>query len=99
MSATTTAAQAAPRLRSSGHSPELRGLAERVDVADWLTVKRVAELVQAAGYPDSVDTIRRRVDAGEFGARGQDWYRSETGYRYVKPAAVEEFLRKRQDGQ
>ncbi|WP_143194229.1 hypothetical protein [Micromonospora sp. CB01531] len=59
----------------------------------------MTELVQAAGYPDSVDTIRRRVDSGEFGARGRDWYRSETGYRYVAPAAVEEFIRKRREAQ
>ncbi|MFD0819330.1 hypothetical protein [Micromonospora zhanjiangensis] len=55
----------------------------------------MTDQVQAAGYPDSVDTIRRRVDRGEFGARGQDWYRSESGYRYVQPAAVHEFLRRR----
>ncbi|MFI5852249.1 hypothetical protein ACIA7R_31240 [Micromonospora chalcea] len=67
--------------------------------AGWLTVKRVTELVQAAGYPDSVDTIRRRVDAGEFGARGDTWYRSETGYRYVRESAVREFLRRRTEGQ
>jgi hypothetical protein len=79
----------------------LRGLRERAAVAaaGWLTVKRVAELVKAAGYPDSTDTIRRRIDKGEFGVRGRDWYRSETGYRYVMPDAVDAFIRRRQQGE
>lgn len=75
-------------------------MAERVDVAaEWLTVQRVTDLVQSAGYPDSVDTIRRRIDAGEFGQRGEDWYRSESGYRYVRPAAVESFIQSRRASQ
>lgn len=65
----------------------------------WLTVQRVKERFTAAGWPDSADTIRRRIDAGEFGARGEDWYRSESGYRYVRPAAVEAFLRRRKQAQ
>ncbi|SCL21566.1 hypothetical protein [Micromonospora inyonensis] len=66
--------------------------------SDWLTVKQVTDVVQAAGYPDKVDTIRRRVDAGKFGEQGQDWYRSESGYRFVRRAAVEEFIRRRRAG-
>lgn len=92
MSPPATTAHAPPRLRSSGYSPELRGPAERADVADWLTVQQVTDLVRAAGYPDSVDTIRRRIDAGSFGQRGKDWYRTESGYRLVRPAAVDEFI-------
>lgn len=67
--------------------------------SEWLTVQRVTDAVQAAGYPDSVDTIRRRIDAGEFGQRGEDWYRSESGYRFVQPAAVEAFIRRRREAQ
>jgi len=65
--------------------------------ADWLTVQQVTDLVRAAGYPDSVDTIRRRIDAGAFGERGKDWYRSETGYRLVRPAAVDRFITARRE--
>ena len=67
--------------------------------SEWLTVQQVAAMVQAAGYPDSVDTTRRRIDAGKFGSRGVDWYRAESGYRYVRPAAVKEFIRRRQAGE
>ncbi|MEU4594391.1 hypothetical protein [Micromonospora aurantiaca (nom. illeg.)] len=67
--------------------------------SEWLTVQQATALVRAAGYPDSVDTIRRRIDAGRFGEQGKDWYRAESGYRYVTPAAVEEFIRRRQAGE
>ncbi|GGM14455.1 hypothetical protein [Micromonospora yangpuensis] len=65
--------------------------------SEWLTVQQVAEAVQAAGYPDSVHTIRRRIDAGRFGEQGKDWYRSESGYRFVRPDAVKAFIRRRRD--
>ncbi|MEU7771207.1 hypothetical protein AB0C44_07765 [Micromonospora taraxaci] len=67
--------------------------------SEWLTVQQATDLVQAAGYPDSADTIRRRIDGGKFGKQGEDWYRAESGYRYVTPAAVAEFIRKRKAGE
>lgn len=100
MSPPATTAHAPPRLRSSGYSRELRGPAERNDVAaDWLTVQQVTDIVRAAGYPDSVDTIRRRIDAGSFGKQGEDWYRTESGYRMVRHAAVSEFIARRRQAE
>lgn len=100
MSPPTVAALDLPCLRSSGDSPRLRGLEKRAGVTvEWLTVQQAAAMIQAAGYPDSVATIRRRIDAGRFGEQGEDWYRSESGYRFVRPAAVEAFIRRRKDAQ
>ncbi|MGW3888869.1 hypothetical protein ACWD69_09280 [Micromonospora chokoriensis] len=67
--------------------------------SEWLSARQATDLIQAAGYPDSLDTVRRRIDAGKFGEQGKDWYRAESGYRYVTPAAVAEFIRKRRDGE
>ncbi|WP_431728261.1 hypothetical protein [Verrucosispora sp. TAA-831] len=67
--------------------------------AEWLTVQQVMDAVRAAGYPDKIDTLRRRIDGGHFGEQGKDWYRTESGYRMVAPAAVEAFLRRRQEAQ
>jgi len=68
--------------------------------SEWLTIRQVVAAFEAAGYPDSVDTIRRRIDAGKFGQQGKDWFRAEeSGYRYVTPAAVAEFIRKRREGE
>lgn len=62
----------------------------------WLTVAKVKERLAAAGYPDSVDTIRRGVDAGDYGEEGVGWYRTErSGYRYVSPAAVDALIARR----
>ena len=62
----------------------------------WLTVTEVRARLLAAGYDDSVDTIRRGIDAGRYGEQGRDWYRSEGGgYRMVRPEAVDRFLARR----
>jgi predicted nucleic acid-binding Zn ribbon protein len=67
--------------------------------SEWLTVQQVADAFRAAGYPDSPATLRRMIDAGEFGAQGDGWYRTERGgYRMVKRSAVDAFLRRRADG-
>lgn len=66
----------------------------------WLTVQQVAEAFRAAGYPDSSATLRRMIDADEFGSQGESWYRTERGgYRMVKRDAVEAFLQRRREGQ
>lgn len=68
--------------------------------SEWLTVQQVADAFRAAGYPDSTATLRRMIDAGEFGAQGDGWYRTERGgYRMVKRSAVDDFLRRRAEGQ
>ncbi|MFG1776588.1 helix-turn-helix domain-containing protein [Micromonospora sp. NPDC049048] len=68
--------------------------------SEWLTVQQVADAFRAAGYPDSAATLRRMIDAGEFGAQGDGWYRTERGgYRMVKRSAVDDFLRRRAEGQ
>lgn len=63
-----------------------------------LTVQEVQERLREAGYPDSVDTIRRAIDRGTYGDEGRDWYRTETGYRMVRPAAVDAVIARRQRG-
>ncbi len=67
---------------------------------EWLTVQQVADEVHAAGYPDSPATLRRMIDAGDFGEQGTAWYRTERGgYRMVRRTAVEQFLKRRTTGQ
>lgn len=62
----------------------------------WLTVQQVVDRLRAAGYVDSPMTVRRMVDDGEFGPRGEAWYRTERGgYRMVTAAAVDRLVAKR----
>lgn len=62
----------------------------------WLTVKQVTAMLHAAGYPDSLDTVRRGIDAGDYGQQGADWYRTERGrYRMVAAAAVDRLIARR----
>jgi hypothetical protein len=77
-------------LRSLGRLRWLLGLSEGACVSDkpWLTIKEVVDLVRAAGYTDSADTVRRAIDVGRYGTEGKDWYRTDSGYRMVTPAAV-----------
>lgn len=66
---------------------------------EWLTVKQVVARLQAAGYDDKVDSVRRAIDAGHYGKRGEDWFRTESGYRKVSPAAVDAVIERRKQGQ
>lgn len=70
-----------------------------MDKVKYLTVAQVAERLNAAGYPDKVDTIRRAIDRGVYGKQGDDWYRTESGYRMVKSSAVDALLERRRSGQ
>jgi hypothetical protein len=59
----------------------------------WLSLGEVVDRIRAAGYDDSRQTVRRLIDAGQFGQT----YRTEAGgHRKVQESAVEEFLRRRQ---
>lgn len=63
----------------------------------WLTVNEVIKRLRDAGYPDSPDTVRRGVDAGDYGTEGPDWYRTERGrYRMVRASAVDRVIARRQ---
>lgn len=66
--------------------------------APYLRIAEVRARLAAAGYPDSDDTIRRAVDRGTYGVQGQDWYRSESGYRYVSSSAVDAVIARRRAG-
>jgi hypothetical protein len=62
----------------------------------WLTINQVVERLRAAGYDDTGATIRRMVDAGDFGKEGEGWYRTERGkYRMVAPAVVDALIARR----
>jgi hypothetical protein len=64
---------------------------------DWLTLGEVEAAMLAAGYHDSRQSIRRMIDAGQFGDEGRDWYRTETGKaRRVRRAAVTALIARRQ---
>lgn len=65
----------------------------------WLTLQEVIARLAAAGYTDSRATVRRAIDAGRYGAEGKDWYRTDGGYRMVRPAAVEANIRRRRTPQ
>lgn len=65
------------------------------DTKPHLTVAEVADRLAAAGYADKVDTIRRAIDKGTYGEQGTDWYRTESGYRMVRPAAVDAVIERR----
>jgi hypothetical protein len=66
-----------------------------VEEKPWWTIKDVVARLHAAGYTDSRDKVRRGIDAGHYGQQGEDWHISESGYRYVKPAAVEALIARR----
>lgn len=68
------------------------------DAKGHLTVLEVQERLRAAGYTDSLDTIRRAIDRGVYGRRGTDWYRTESGYRMVRPTAVDALIERRRAG-
>jgi predicted nucleic acid-binding Zn ribbon protein len=62
----------------------------------WLTINQVVERLRAAGYDDTGATLRRMVDAGDFGVEGDGWYRTERGkYRMVAAAAVDALIARR----
>lgn len=62
----------------------------------WLTVTEVQARLKAAGYPDSLATIRRAVDAGKYGPQGDAWYKTEGGsYRMVSTEAVDALIARR----
>jgi hypothetical protein len=61
----------------------------------WLTLADVVARLREAGYDDSRDTVRRAIDAGQYGVEGADWYRTESGYRKVMPAAVDRLIARR----
>lgn len=64
----------------------------------YLKISEVRARLAAAGYPDSVDTIRRDLDRGTYGVQGQDWYRADSGYRYVSSSAVDAVIARRRAG-
>ncbi len=58
----------------------------------WLTMGEVMARIRAAGLPDSADTIRRMVDAGQLKAYRQ---RDGRGHRRISAASVDELIRRR----
>lgn len=66
---------------------------------EYLSLGEVVDLLRAAGYPDSRQTVRRAIDRGTYGAEGDAWYRTETGQRKVKRGHVEALIARRQGGQ
>lgn len=54
----------------------------------WLAISEVVARFRDAGYPDSVNTIRRLFDQGAF----TETYTADSGYRYVSAAAVDAYL-------
>lgn len=63
----------------------------------WLTIREIVERLRDAGYTDSSDTVRRAIDAGRYGTQGTDWYRTDGGYRMVRPDAVEANIQRRRE--
>lgn len=63
-----------------------------------LTVTEIQQRLRAAGYTDSLTKIRDHIDRGFYGTEGEDWYRTETGYRMVRPGAVDAVIARRQSG-
>lgn len=61
----------------------------------YLTIGRVVARLREAGYPDTVDIVRAAIDRGLYGVEGHDWYRTESGYRMVRPAAVDAVIARR----
>jgi hypothetical protein len=59
----------------------------------WLKISEVVERLHMAGYADSEAKIRRDIDRGIYGERGRDWYADKSsGYRYVRPEAVDRVI-------
>lgn len=71
----------------------------RVEKVEYLTVAQVTERLNAAGYPDKVDTVRRDIDRGRYGQQGGTWYRTPSGYRMVKASVVRAEVERRRSGQ
>jgi hypothetical protein len=63
-----------------------------------LTVTEIQQRLRAAGYTDSLTKIRDHIDRGFYGVEGQDWYRTDTGYRMVLPSAVDAVIARRRSG-
>ncbi|MFC6017826.1 NUDIX domain-containing protein [Plantactinospora solaniradicis] len=78
----------------------LQGLADLGDDVSaqpgYLTISQVHTRLRDAGFTDSTQTIRRLIDDGQFGAEGEDWYRTERGgYRMISIGAVDRLIGRR----
>lgn len=58
----------------------------------YLTIGEVAARLRDAGYGDTMGMVRAAIDRGVYGEQGIDWYRAESGYRMVRPAAVDRVI-------
>lgn len=61
----------------------------------YLTIGKAVARLHKAGYGDTADQVRAAIDKGVYGAEGRDWYRTESGYRMVRPAAVDAVIARR----
>ena len=59
---------------------------------DYLTPTQAAAVAASAGYPISSKTLARAFDAGDLPG-----YRTPGGYRRIRRAALEEYLRRALD--
>lgn len=55
----------------------------------YITIGAVVARLHDAGYGDTIGAVRAAIDRGVYGEQGIDWYRAESGYRMVRPAAVD----------